>query len=155
MAGRRLQRGVFSRRLRYTKYLFKNNYKLMKKEEIRIGNLVQKNGGNLILTEELFHEWLHADAEEGYFKPMLLSSQLLEEFGFKEFGLGPDDEDPVGDLNIHYKILCTKEHDFILAKELDKTFTVTTPEIYKNIKYANELQNLYFALSGNELKLSK
>lgn len=116
----------------------------MKESELRIGNLVYFKS-----EDDDFAIELKFDFENGwnmnYIKPIPLTEEWLLKFGFIKF----DSEkiyaewflDFDGDLK--YKIMQDKRYD--------NTFIMTNE--YKPIKlqYIHQLQNLYFALTGEEL----
>jgi hypothetical protein len=124
----------------------------MKAKDLRIGNLVYFN-------EEL----LKFDFESGwnfdFIKPIPLTEEWLLKFGFEkviyesdETGYGTDYE-----LDIKGVGLISYSDDFSCAlfgsKESSKDELGFLPN-WDNCKHVHSLQNLYFALTGEELTLN-
>ena len=112
----------------------------MKASELRIGNLVNYNEGGIFKVIGI-HEFgidCENEIETTYmeyenFKPIPLTEEWLLKFGFKNNRLGLFDCVKVGD-DIGY-------HIYFIGKHL------------KEVQYVHQLQNLYFALTGEELTI--
>jgi hypothetical protein len=110
----------------------------MKATELRIGNLVNENGEVIKIRQETL-----CDFANGYvvFEPIPLTEEWLLKFGFKKpahtwcgdvFHLTEWDKYP-----INWCVAMNKNNAVIIEK----------------LKYVHQLQNLYFALTGEELKI--
>lgn len=124
----------------------------MQAKELRIGNLVNPLCGELEhigrvtcilphdisveLIDENYEEYLSSsqDIDDGYYEPIPLTEEWLLKFGFEvpyEFGASKGE--------IH------------LALEHGIYRYYVNSEYWKDIDYVHQLQNLYFALTGEEL----
>ena len=121
----------------------------MKATELRIGNWVEGNkpfqvkGGDLNLGE--LHEKLK---EEPRWKPIPLTEEWLERFGFEkrfEKRYSFTSKDGVfHSINIEYDLV---------AKCVDLSIGQSDHHrLIDHIKHVHQLQNLYFALTGEELQ---
>ena len=134
----------------------------MKASELRIGNLVYvtDNLTNLIFKEITpinIHNLMHltgwdkspVDIE---FEPIPLTEEFLLKFGFANIDKGGND----------FITYTDKEHNYYLQIDvrrkdgkyliLDNSFDDLRAFSMVDIEYVHQLQNLYFALTGNELK---
>ena len=122
----------------------------MKANELRIGNLISDINGNLCLVKTIREDLIIAKyysvgyciGDEEQFNKVELTEELLLKFGFEEksksknFYLG----------NFRFHISKPANYDgFIFCDGYDV--------ITDRIKYVHQLQNLYFALTGEELTL--
>jgi hypothetical protein len=118
----------------------------MKANDLRIGNLV-----NTVLTNEIYAVDLWAlsvikggnyqnshDTNTKVFKPIELTKEWLLKFGFKQI------LERVYIKNYHYGYEFGITNIFIIKN--DNCFMR-----YKHIQYVHQLQNLYFALTNEEL----
>ena len=104
----------------------------MKATEFRIGNLVNYDGNVIRLELEHFADFYHYPAENRKYDYIPLTEERLLKFGFESLLSGAG-----------YVQNCTEigyNHNgfYIIASGL-------------KIKYVHQLQNLYFALTGEEL----
>lgn len=112
----------------------------MKANELRIGNIVLYAGQQckvLGIDEDtsIYLERCGWVAVEDL-QPIPINKNILLSFGIKE------------QTNIHYKI-----EDLLLLKYSDKYVVSINLQEIATIKYVHELQNLFFALKGEELKI--
>ena len=113
----------------------------MKANELRIGNLVTFNGKQIIVSWEDVQFIMTSDFEKEYHKPIPLTEEWLLKFGFEV------DENLWFTINlIGYSI----ERDDDISWDFLKS-----EDFIVNIKYVHQLQNLYFALVGEELKIKE
>ena len=119
----------------------------MKAIELRIGNSIIYNGGlpedvdEITIVEIADIVWLQQNNYEfnKYHKPIPLTEEWLLRFGFER--------------NDNYKI-----KEFVRGDMIIYTYNKVNKEVYYGIcvevkiKYIHQLQNLYFALTGRELK---
>jgi len=104
----------------------------MKAEHLRLNNLVKVNW-------EDEHRWCALDFWEGIeFEPIPLTEEWLERFGFEE-------DDSVGWL---------KRFDKSDSFFIDLSFMYWGENSVK-LTHVHQLQNLYFALTGEELTIKK
>lgn len=129
----------------------------MKASELRIGNLV--NYGNAVkqLDAELFLQLLKYTTP---FEPIHLTEQWLLKFGFEEKNIG--NKLPESWYELKY---LSNEHEPMITSWVSILINIETwscvicdeypDEIGANtkikIEYVHQLQNLYFALTGEEL----
>ena len=134
----------------------------MKANELRIGNLVyvSDNQTNLIFKEITpinIHNLMHltgwdkspVDIE---FEPIPLTEEFLLKFGFKNIDKGDNDYITYTDPNHDYYLqldVRRKDNKYLI---LDNSFDDLRAFSMVDIEYVHQVQNLYFALTGNELK---
>jgi hypothetical protein len=122
----------------------------MKAEELRLGNLVSnmnpRHNDSILTIESIgdnhevnvfYRKYLLSELE-----PISLTEDWLLKFGFKWKGLIAKGR---------YLTLFTPCGKAIIYKESHFIFTGVTIEVQTN--YVHQLQNLYFALTGEELTL--
>lgn len=113
----------------------------MEATELRIGNYIEFCASDSWSLHTVVPKDLHVmhvfdnDPSESY-RPIPLTDEWLEKFGFKNWG----DKYTFGlkTVNIH-----SRKRGFVLRKS------------FPIIKYVHQLQNLYFALTGEELTLQQ
>jgi len=132
----------------------------MKAEELRIGNLIAEPYDNIteVVNEIVANTKSDGSGEingeiEDYFNPIPLTEEWLLKFGFTKYDNGC----------ISAKFCIGKNpitHDYLFELTWLKDYTDVNFEphpFYKNgyhqIKYIHQLQNLYFALTGQELEV--
>jgi len=122
----------------------------MKANELRIGNLVS-NDGCLNTIENLMSDgvctlktmqgnFIHAKYD--LIKPIPLTEEWLVKFGFEK-----DGDDLVLDTDL-FLLVSYNDDDFVHLKS-------NNLETIISIKYVHQLQNLYFALTGEELTIKQ
>ena len=115
----------------------------MKANELRIGNWVfsEETESNFVIDEHSFSAITieHIDA----IKPIPLTDEWLKRFGFEVEGLGYEIYD-------RFLTLIPEEDEgfdvLIMTADFEKPMYITY------IDYVHQLQNLYHALTGEELK---
>lgn len=126
----------------------------MKASELRISNLILKNG-KLHYTSHLTIRDIHGLSvdDTDTFEPIPITEDWLVKFGFK---LEADE----GDIK-YYEIqrlwyYVVFDHDDIrLDIKTDKDMTHTVFYMDERFMYLHQLQNLYFALTGEELTINQ
>jgi hypothetical protein len=118
----------------------------MKASELRIGNLVQTN----FKKEKEITDIKLIDFKENFFKlydPIPLTEEWLLKFGFEMINSSP----------INYKIYSLKDITFYVIKDsnIELYDKIVYSEQYKHIESVHQLQNLYFALYGEELNIKQ
>jgi hypothetical protein len=109
----------------------------MKLRELTIGNYYNYNNSTIKLDGSLLATYLQNDAEFRLI-PIPITQEWLVKFGFKEYG------------KCYYKDeLYLKKIDFQPIGEEE------TDIIFYKLEYVHQLQNLYFALTNEELTLNK
>lgn len=123
---------------------------MIKANELRIGNLILRNGF-LIEEKEKFKETTvtHNDITACYvdntsFKPIPLTEEWLLKFGFEK-------DNDFGNWHLSaYEIFSSGNRDFVYW------YNHSSDDYYSDVRKINtvhQLQNLYFALTGQELEL--
>ena len=114
----------------------------MKANELRIGNWYDHNGVQKQVTPNTIEEvWV---AERTWCKPIPLTKKWCLNLGFEVFeGKISYDRDK---LSIYFG-------DTILSGNNGRTYWNGCSILEESPKYVHQLQNLYFALSGEELTL--
>lgn len=136
----------------------------MESTELRIGNLVyvkytDSNDDEHEATTRVLgvHEeavlgdgWrieveaVQEDFYECVCEPIKLTEEILLKSGFAEFYKS----------DFSVKLECIKNPIFEFVRRNDKDWNLRIKgETHKHIKYLHQLQNLYFALTGTELKI--
>jgi hypothetical protein len=107
----------------------------MKANELRIGNIVFLKSKNKEYEITLGYE-IDEGCESEDFEPILLTEEWLERFGFEEVDKK---------LFIHQ----------LLPLSIKKSIGFYMTNVTNEINSVHQLQNLYFALTGEELKLNE
>lgn len=115
----------------------------MKATELRIGNYIDYETEREIVTMQITYEYIRLIHNGNKnFKPIELTKEWLLKFGF---------EKTYDDFNWYIKgnycFSFLKELDLIVFKIKFQTVDICT------IKYVHQAQNIYFALTGEELSL--
>ena len=121
----------------------------MKASELRLGNWVEQPNDGVTRVTAVLND-LQIKTETGYVdkycRPIPLTEEWLLKFGFK--GL------PVNYMGFYEFIIGT----FSIIREQDEYCfpyeTYNGDNIDLEIKHVHQLQNLYFALTGEELELT-
>jgi len=114
----------------------------MQSKDLRIGNLVKGNsrGGTHILDIEVLK---YIDETKSGYSPIPLTEEMLIDLGFEQCETYRDDElFVIGNFSVQAP-----------KKGYDNSVLWYDEQILSEIKYVHELQNLYFALVGEELEL--
>jgi hypothetical protein len=118
----------------------------MKASELRIGNIVRYGANNRVLDAELFLQLLKYTTP---FDPIPLTEEWLLKLGFKQCGyemLSWKHETLLPSFNldgINWADFDEPDYQFLNYKVADEIL---------RIDYVHQLQNLYFALTSEELK---
>lgn len=109
----------------------------MKIEELRYGNKIIYIDKEVSVDEHLFVDYSSSGGYcELYFKPIPITEEWLKRFGFKEGKKGPFAIDMIPD-----KLFISMDWE-----DPEEGIRVPKP------KFVHQLQNLYFAITGEELK---
>jgi hypothetical protein len=127
---------------------YSTNNEDMEAKELRIGNLVTSNGFQFKTVKEIMNDGLSfiddPDLPLSWIRPIPLTEEWLIKFGFtknrNKFYIGIN----YGLYSVH-RVGDAFDH-WYLHHEFDKSKRITS-----NILYVHQLQNLYFALTGEEL----
>jgi len=133
----------------------------MKSTDVRIGNLLQRPSVAIVVVSKIETKgfeycddyidngvggW-HSNTDGGYIKGIPLTEEWLEKFGFEEY------------INFYNGWSCNK---FLCVLSGMNHPSVDGCTIYGfneesicNLKYVHQLQNLYFALTGEELTIKE
>lgn len=119
----------------------------MKANELRLGNLYNQFGNIHQVNGHIISELEKAPQGQLWCKPIPLTEEWLIKFGFEE-------TDPITFMGGLYSI--KKPDGFYINKETMSYCTFdyegTIDDIIK-IEYVHQLQNLYFAVTGEELTM--
>jgi hypothetical protein len=121
----------------------------MKANELRIGNMVSFCNGispkEIITIQGRFFTSFtdKYPSVNNYYKPIPLTEEWLVKFGFMKFKRGYKLK------NFGQFIIMGDKLAFYPAGILDAMFR------WDLLQYVHQLQNLYFALTGNELEITK
>jgi len=113
----------------------------MTANELRIGNLILDEEFDIIYTVDLdfFHDLVSGGFLMADLIPIPLTNEWLVKFGFEK--------------NETYTYL--KKNKFIIdLNENMSNYYLCDIDIRVDIKHVHQLQNLYFALTGEELKIN-
>lgn len=113
----------------------------VKAPDFRIGNVVYYKGIRVFLTADDFRQ-LEDDIEDKIIKPILLSDIILPNIGFKEI-----------DEKLYCKRWRLNRVDIYKMISGNYPFYFRFNQVDLKIKYLHQLQNLYLALTGKELKI--
>ena len=127
----------------------------MKATELRIGNYVFyeapiNNGCVEVHSIKILTHRIDINGRpQSYYKPIPLTEEIILKCSFSmKYGTDPQEQNALKVFSL--------ENLEILKFELDKFFFFSTGKglIHTNIKYLHQLQNLYFALTGQELEIN-
>ena len=113
---------------------------IMKANELRLGNYVLDRGRVIIC--ECHHFSMLESYYKDDFKPIPLTEEWLLKFGFE-----PKGTEPIMFTNGRYNY-------FPSSKYFGNTRN-NGGLIHSNVRHVHQLQNLYFALTGEELKIEE
>jgi|694.fasta_scaffold01065_86 hypothetical protein len=111
----------------------------MKVQELRVGNFYDNNGEPCIVTPWTIQEVF--EAERSWCKPIPLTEEWLLKFEFW-----------TSDWDVHSTLRKQVLDSSLVYDKDNKTFDLGDLLNIK-IEYVHQLQNLYFVLTGEELKL--
>jgi hypothetical protein len=125
----------------------------MKEKELRIGNLVECFGTREVIAIKKNKIKVQHESKKGHFiiewvpidslslKPIPLTEEWLLKFGFYKT------TENAGNL------ICFKNGKYTIAKWINDKwqFWISTIDLYNSPQYVHQLQNLYFALTNEEL----
>lgn len=124
---------------------------MIKSTELRIGNLVlmEAPDGSFQKWKDVVHPVVYWDLDDDTtsFKGIPLTEEWLRKFGFVYDG-GNGYKAPHG-TDHWYHTLRSGFMPNILARGSIKS------DLYKGVEYVHQLQNLYFALTGEELTIKE
>ena len=129
----------------------------MKASELRIGNLILKNG-KLHYTSYLTIRDIHGLSvdDTDTFEPIPINEEWLLKFGFecianggdqKRFGLKNRNKNYFYGVEFDHEEICLNKQSLFGCE------TIIHNEIF--MQYVHQLQNLYFALTGEELTINQ
>lgn len=128
----------------------------LKCTDLRVGNYVNIEG-DVVKVKEIYEKSIHyangeyeSYATEDFIHPIKLTEDVLVKLGFKKniiYG-SVIEYFPIDD-NLA-RIFCTKEKQNFKIQIVRKNITET---IVKYIKYLHQLQNAYFLLTNQEMKI--
>lgn len=123
----------------------------MKSNELRIGNKLQKDNGKIFTVSRL-DESIDIQVKE---------ERGLLTLGYNLFGIPLTEErllkcgftkSKLEGYDVHFKYSHYLLHSGITAL-YNSEFSIKLDDVARGIKYLHQLQNLYFALTGEELEI--
>lgn len=124
---------------------------MIKKESLRIGNLVQTKRGRMIEVVSIQMDGINTESGDIYPKyscedidGIPLSEDWLKKCGFV-IGAGPADGFYAGENGIAIQQV---GNDWLLCERVRDGY-----QFIRGINFVHELQNIYFAICGQELKI--
>ena len=127
----------------------------MKASDLRIGNLVRNNmNGEIIKPCDVLCDGINTDDIEGlnyaFIEPIPLTEEWLMRFGFEKIN---SELTNIAPLNLRCTFnLPNTPFSFCQGKLI---LTTGTGDFCVNTEYVHQLQNLYFALTSEELTITK
>jgi hypothetical protein len=121
----------------------------MKATELRIGNWVNVVDKNYQVTQ-ILERGVNCGligAMYDIVKPIPLTEEWLERFGFERY----EEYDEGGFVDFRY-VLHINGLDFVSFWNSEELTVVNQPQTGVDVEYVHSLQNLYFALTGQELE---
>ncbi len=116
----------------------------MKAEELRIGNLIYKWTDIIHVSLQTFENMLFHDSES--YNGIPLTEEWLLKFGYSKTPSTYEEAETTDYTNgLSYIDMANQRISFRGNGDVD----------FNRIKYVHQLQNLYFALTGEELTLTK
>lgn len=118
----------------------------MKAKELRIGNIALIENKEVEVDGKLIFQLEKANfvgCDTSDFKPMPLTEEWLLKFGFKSY------DTPFGKL-FEFQ---SGRYTWIIDNKGNLHLDYSEYENIANVQYVHQLQNLYFALTGEELTL--
>jgi hypothetical protein len=137
----------------------------MKKEDLRIGNIINFSFGGISdispfgFANVAFMTKYDDDELFGKcFKPVPLTEEWLINFGFKKIGWTKScikDRGINGDKNKTYHKLIKRSSDALIVNGNEYSYVKNKYKNFVNgkVEYVHQLQNLHFALTGKELTI--
>jgi penicillin-binding protein-related factor A (putative recombinase) len=116
--------------------------------ELRIGNWVERENG--IWQKISAYDYEHADFEK--LQPIVLTSERLVKAGFEKSSV-PISSKYYYKKESHKFIFIFVGEDGVYVSFLDKNIQ-STAEFFLQVSHLHQLQNLYFALTGEELPIN-
>jgi hypothetical protein len=137
---------------------------MIKVNELRIGNLIFEKGVNdndasEIIVIDIIMLWQVHDKPE-YFEPIPLTPELLEACGFVSFKTNPEltltiSSDESDSLNLTCFDKKANELSIYIEKTgRDDDWNSQYTSTFTPVFFLHQLQNLYFALTGEELTVN-
>lgn len=151
---------------------------MIKANELRIGNWVQAPLGEWMQVNQIGHhdnpDYIHAEGPEGFgqngFDPIELTPEVFRKAGFKSRQEARDSESVFNEYGERYlpnpkggswdyrRIYGLADHSIYhigITHVGNGEYSCTNARVHgKTFKYLHQLQNLYFALTGEELSIN-
>jgi hypothetical protein len=122
----------------------------MKASELRLNNLLERNGSIVCLDTnyDLFVALVYVSRSDRKYKPIPLTEEWLLKFGFKKYVSDDIDIDIDFQISFHKK----SYEGLIVQLFMDSNGVVFFSHSGISLFSVHHLQNLYFSLTGEELK---
>ena len=124
---------------------------MIKANELRIGNCVKLNNSVTTLVPRDFQRYCKSFGIFEEFEPIELSEEWLLKAGFEKDDTGVDifDQDYCEWYQREFPVIG------ILCQSSDKSYIFDENTDTLRLEYVHQLQNLYFALTGEELEIKE
>jgi hypothetical protein len=122
----------------------------MKATELRIGNFVEHPNDGVTRVTAILND-LQIETETGYIDKYCRAIPLTEEW-LERFGFDKDEEYDEGGLVDYRWTLMYRSLEFVSFWNSEELNGVNQPQTGVDVEYVHQLQNLYFALTGQELQ---
>jgi len=129
----------------------------MKASELRIGNYIKLmyNYEDYETLQVTLHDLEYIEKKWADYEPFPLTEDWLYKFGFVDIDKGDNDYITYTDPNHDYYLQIDVRRKDGKYSILDNSFDDLRDFSMVDIMYVHQLQNLYFALTGEELTLNK
>lgn len=137
----------------------------MKANELRIGNYLQDQNGNILLVIHISTESIQTTVLDrskyplpnGWqMEPIPLTPEILEKCGFWYKPGGISGADMWQGMGFWYRVKELPNQEFLLRGDFSRKKPIALKLVgwfNSNIEYIHQLQNLYFSLTGEELEV--
>ena len=134
------------------------NYTLnLKASELRIGNYIKLmfNYEDYEPLQVTLDDLVGVDKKQADYEPLPLTEDWLYKFGFENIDKGDNDYITYTDPNHDYYLQIDVRRKDGKYSILDNSFDDLRDFSMVDIMYVHQLQNLYFVLTGEELKIKE
>ena len=127
----------------------------MKASELRIGNYIKLmfNYEDYETIQVTSDELVSVDKKQADYEPLPLTEEWLYKFGFKDIDKGDNDYITYTDPNHDYYLQLDVRRKGGKYSILDNSFNDLRDFSMVDIMYVHQLQNIYFALTNEDLQL--
>jgi hypothetical protein len=129
----------------------------MKAKEFRIGNLIKTHGAITTVDARTIFDF---NTDERKKEPIPLTKEWLIKFGFEKNGFGSFEYERPRKISIRVKVMFTDDYVYLRQSNdecsaNDSLIAIWNKDVARRDMYVHEWQNLFFALTGEELTTHK